>query len=282
MVGKVKLQKIKNYPRPHTIECSWTHSLESSTVNHTTILPVVRHDEGLGAPASYNANPEHASFAASSSSGCYPESRIDNIFQEIHFSLTKDALVTDNIDAVRLAFMPMALAFITDYTAIDELTSEEIQDILELQTESTDRQGYPLYNGAKVVPKFSGSATLNADEPGLTTNQILEGIAFNEGAFYDFLQYKTPAEKLKSLIGGLKWITLTRRNPVARVRIRLRNKTKYMNPYAFQGTLIHVPQSATKQQFTLVTDTTANLPHVSVMTQTRFLEWNQQFDMAKI
>ena len=60
------------------------------------------------------------------------------------------------------------MSFLEDYIAIDELSSLETQDVLEMQSEATDRQGYPLYNAVDMVAKYTGSSTLATNVPGLT------------------------------------------------------------------------------------------------------------------
>ncbi len=165
---QVRFQKSKWYPRPHQDRNSYAHGLETAVANRATITPIIMYDEAQGTPSTYNANPEHASFAAFNGENCFPDSRVDNIFCEYRFSLTKAALETDKVTAIRIAFMKIHMAFKESYIAIDELTSLEVQDILMMQTEATDNQGFPLYNTVKMVEKFSGSATLPAATPGLT------------------------------------------------------------------------------------------------------------------
>ena len=52
------------------------------------------------------------------------------------------------------------MSFEENYTAKDEVSTSEIEDILKMQHETTDRQGYPLWTGTK----------LNGDHLDLGTN----------------------------------------------------------------------------------------------------------------
>ena len=45
------LMKQKWFPRPHNLQHSWVHDIESGVVNQATIYPIVIHDEGLGTPS---------------------------------------------------------------------------------------------------------------------------------------------------------------------------------------------------------------------------------------
>ncbi len=164
----VRLMKTKWYAQPHRQLLRFKLSAQVAN-KFATIIPHCFYDEGLGTPSAQETNPRNAAFAVSNFGNCFPESRVDNVFVSIRFTLTKQALETDKVSALKIGFMPMFLSF-EDYTAIDELSTSEIQDILELQFEITDNQGYPLYAGTKLTESFSGSGTFAANQPGLTTN----------------------------------------------------------------------------------------------------------------
>ncbi len=281
MVLKSKLMRQRWYPRPHNFEKGWMHGLETGVVNRATIIPILHYDEGLGSPSTYEANPENASFAEYGGSSCFVGSRVDLILSEFRFELTKAALETDKLHIVRCAFMPIFTSFKEDLIVIDELSSNEIQDVLELQSEATDRQAFPLYNGVKMVEKHTNSALMHADEPGLTSTQVLEGVAFSTGVFYDALHYMTIAGKLKAVQGGLKWFNLTKDKPYRTFFIKLRGKVKRMNPYTQMSVLVVVPQVDNLDQYPIAADTT-NVSHVSVTAYNRYNEWHQDFNMKML
>jgi len=283
-MGKTRTRQMKTtwFPRNHDWELSFYLEAEDELKN-STIIPIVMGDEGLGAPSAFSANPENASYASLAGENCFVDSRIDNIFTELTFSLTKGALETDKIHALKIAFMPIALAFKEPYDIKDEVSTTVIKTVLELQYETTDRQGYPLYIGAtgKLTEKYAGSATLHAPSPGLTTTQILESVAFQESIFYDSIAYLKIAEKLKTLVGGLKWVTLTKNRPTATVRIHQRPATKRINPYTFLGCLIHLPIGDSHSQLFASGDTT-DISHVLVTSRVRYNEWNQEYDFGRV
>ncbi len=280
MPVKFKLMKDKWYPQPHDDVISWTHTIDDATKN-ATMVPILHYDEGLGAPSANKTHPENASFALYAGSNCFANSRVDRIATNLKFNLTKGALETDKLHAVRLAFMVVALSFKENYVAIDELTSLEIQDILEVQTESTDRQGYPLWTGTKMDEKYTNSAKLGTDVPGLTTTQVLESIAFNPNDYYRQLQYGTLAKKLIKSNYGLKWLTLTKDRPFKEIRINMKRKAKRLNPYTQLALIVYIPVASSTYQYHLTTDTTA-IPHVEATFQMRFNEWNQEFDSSQL
>jgi len=276
-----RLVKLKIYPRPHETFLNLALSAESATVNYKTIIPHLMHDEGLGAPDAYKANPEHASFALYKGPNVYPDSRIDKLFAQIKFSLTKGALETDKIHAMMVGFMPIRMSFLSNYTAKDEKSTNAVEDILKLQTESTDRQGYPLFNGVNMVAKFGTSNLVGADVPGLSVDAQIEGVAFGITEFYRSIRYYTTAGIMKSSVRGLKWLMLTRQKPVQTIRIKIDSKVKRSNEYTFFGTLVVLPQVGTTEQIPVAGDTTA-IPHVNVDYVDNFNEWHQGFDMEKV
>ncbi len=278
MVGKVRFIKIKTFPRPHVIKAMWDQTMEGAS--DSTILTLISHDEATAASA-YNSHPEHTSFAQVQTPNCFPESEIDNVIMELEFTLTKGAIETDKVVTCRNAFMIINTAFLEDLTPKDELTSATPKTILELASESTDRQAYPLYSTIKMVESYSGSATMDATYAGLTTTQVLETVAFTENIYYNSIQFYTIAEKIKKLQRGLKWFTLTRQHPTKKFRIFVSGKSKFINPYTFMGVLTHTPQVSTAYQTAVAGETTA-IPHVRVRAHIRYNEWNQNFDHDKV
>lgn len=279
MVGVKKLMRQVWYPAAHKFENSWSHGLETGVNNKATIYPIIMHDEANSAKNLYT-NPEHASFSTLGKPNCYPESRVNDIFCDITYSLTKGALETDKLHAVRCAYMVIATAFKESLTVIDELSSTETQDVLELQSETTDRQCYPLYNGVDMPVRYTGAGDLNANVPGLTTDQKIEGVTFSTNDYYNALHYMTISGKLKKMQYGLKWFTLTRQHPTKRIRIHMKSSAKKINPYTFLGVMTYVPEVDTNYQIPTSGETT-NINHVDVMARVRYNEWNQNFNMEK-
>lgn len=274
MVTK-RLNKVTHYPRPHTSRHIF--SLSANIANkQATIYPWIHNDEGLGDPTGYNANPRHASFAEVSESNCYPESRINNGIFDIELSLTKACWATDNIEVVKVLVMPIMMSF-DDYTAQHTGTSDEVQDILEMQTDGgTNREAYPLYNGTDLAGDYT---TMSTKLNGLTTDAKLEAVTFSTETLYDALQYYNNSGKIRKCIGQPRWVYISRRK-TKHIKFRLNGKNKSMQDYSFFGCLIYVPLPATASQVFQTADTSA-VEHVLVKSQARFNEWNENFDMAR-
>ncbi len=272
-----KLMKTTWYPQPHDIRGGCSFELDNTTLDNT-IVPFCFYDEGLGTPSARETNPRNAAFAVvNDEANCFVDSRVNNIFAEFRFSMAKQALI-DNIPNIRFATMPIWMAFKENYTAIDELSTFEIQDILELQTESTDRQGFPLFVAATDLPEISsGRANLGANQPGLDTDVGLEGVVFDVNAYYDMIHYMTNGNMLAKSTGGLRWQVLTQNRPYIVNRFSMNPKVKRMNEYTFGGLLIIVPTAGQSEQSMALTELTVAKNYVHVDWAIRYNEWNENF-----
>ncbi len=266
------------YPRIHDSKMSFYMTAYPGT-NHATICPLVMYDEGKGNPASFNSHPENAGFAEVDEPNCYPDSRLEKISCMVGFQLSKAAIETDKIRNLKVGFMPIFTSF-EDLAAKDEVTGETIGTILEMTSEATDRQAYPLWSGTKGGANWTNSDLIPAAVPGLTTNQRIESVAFDLETYYDALHYYTNGSKLKSVQGGITWINLTKNRPFSNILIRLRSKSKSMQQYNFAGVMVLLPKAETFYQPIPTADVT-NTSHVLITIKTRYNEWHEHFDHAR-
>ncbi len=276
-----RMSKVTQYPQPHAAQGGFSFECDDITLDQT-IVPLAFYDEGLGAANVKETNPENAAFVVVNNEvNCFPHSRINQIFAQFRFSLNSNFL-DDNLTHIRFGVMPIHLAFISDYTAIDELSTLEIQDILELQTEATDRQGGPLYVAATdLAEKGSGLANQGANQPFLDTDVGLEAVAFETSTYYNSLQFLTIKEKMRKVSSGIKWFYLTRNRPIITYNVRIKPNIKRMNPFTFFGLLIDCRSgnpANIEQPHTITRDFVAATQYVDVDYNIRFNEWNEDFD----
>ncbi len=276
------LRKVKTYPKPHRMGGSFSLELDDATID-STILPIAHYDEGQGAPDSYNSHPQNAGFTVASKSNCFVDSRINKMLCKLTISATTKFL-DDNISAIKVGVQPIFMAFKEDYDAKDEITGLAVKTILGMEYETTDRQGRPIFNAAKMAEKYAGSNDLwEATDLGLTTDVGAEGVAFNLDTFYDALQFYTNAGKLRACQGGIKWLTITPDRPVQRYSVRIRPKVKRMNEYTFFGVNIIVQSQNSDYQYGVdVRDFGDATQYIDVDWVIRYLEWNDLFDHGKV
>ncbi len=277
------MRKQRWYPQPHRITAGITFELDDGAIDSTTI-PIAFYDEGLGAPSARETNPRHASFAiVNDECNCFVGSNINLIAAEFRFSLTSK-FFDDNLSGIRIGTMPIFMAFQNDYTAIDELSQLEIQDVLMMQTESTDRQGGPLYVATTdMAEKVATHGNLGANTPFLDTDVGIEGVAFNQDTYYNMLHFLTNSAKLKTVQGGLKWDVMSANRPFMKKKIFIRPKVKAMNPFTYFGLLVDVPAGGNARQIGVLTrDHTAATQYLDLDWDIRYNEWNPEFEMSML
>lgn len=272
MVIKRRLQK-DEYPRPHSYELQWGARL---TLYQHTIVPLLHYDEGLGAPSSYKAHPENPSFTEANESNHYPKSEVTNLTAIFRAELSKGAIETDKLRAVRVGFIPFVGSF-EDWDAKDELSGETIKTILRMQTEDTDNQAYPLYT-ATDLQTGDVNYLLPNNQPGLTSGQTIERVEFDYDTFLDCKQYMTNGSKLHSMAPKVIWKTVTRDRPISFVLRGVNKKVKRMNKKTFCGVLVVCDELTKARQHHQYADATS-ITHLWLSAAWRNLEWNQGFDM---
>ncbi len=275
--------KEERFPRPHFLKNKFVLELGTAG-DHAVAYQFVRNDAGLGSPASYKANPEHASFVEVEGCGCYENSKIFSGSMNLDLSITKACHVTDKIFELNFAIIPYVFSFKEDYTAIDELSSLEVQDLLFQQTEAVDEQGGPLYNGRDV----SGDIiNLDSTAPFLTTDAKLEYIGMEETNMeniYKMLQYGSPklTGKLKSCMPqGVKWYHVGR-GQTKHINIKFSSKIKAIDEYSNCGVIIYLPMSDDMHQRTLAADAGVGTYHLLASVYGRYNEWHPDFDFMRI
>ncbi len=272
------MSKVPEWPRPHNYSGSIGFGLDSAVVNRATIVPIISYDEGLGVINSYKSCPQNAGFAEYEGGKCYPTSRINNINAQFTFSMSKEAIQTDKVPIFRFYTMTIHTAFNEGAQALDEKSTLDLNEILELQSETTDRQTFPLYNTVDMKDgKKNADLDMEVGSEGLDTDLELEGIAWSETAYHDCLHYYTNGNKLRTISTGLQAHTLTAHKPSITVSVNQQSNTKYMNPYAFLGLFIWCPLVNQRLQYGKANDTTDVL-HMQCDWWYRYNEHNHEFD----
>lgn len=273
-----RMSKVPEWPRPHNYDGSFAMGVETAIANDATIIPIISYDEGLGVINSYKSCPQNAGFAEYAGGKCYPTSRINNIFFKMTATLTKSALETDKIHALAFQTSVFHTSFDEGGQALDEKSTLDLNEIMELQVETTDRQCFPLYNAVKLKSGTSNALLdLETGQEGLTTDLEIEGVAFSENKWFDCLQYYTNGNKMRTIATPLKNHILTRQHPTKTIFVRQQSNTKYMNPYAFLGLFIRTPKNITTSQFGKAGETT-DVDHIQYNWRYRYNEHNHEFD----
>ncbi len=276
--------RAQEYPLPHTYDLSFNLSMEGSTKD-STIIPLFRSTEACVGAEAIEVNPRHASFGKDGGSACFPGSIIPRFKLDMRMWLTKVAKVTDAVRHLTVEWYPIYISFLDTLTASDEKTGESIEDLLELQHDTGNKDTYPLYaavtiTGTNLPLSTKGYAEAFGDL-GLDTSALIEPVAFSEGTLRNALMFYTNKGMLRKVLGPRHLVHLTEERNYHYFSSNFTYPTvKRMNPYTFCGILFNCPQvSATAKQYSLASETTA-IDHVAVAMDCAFDEWNPEFNQT--
>ena len=268
------------YPQPHNFSYQFKLNLEDETKN-SAICTLLRTSEVATGVSAIEVNPRNAAFAEDAG----PLIHMGSIVPRLNITMLAKA--TDAVTSCILNYMPIYTAFLNNLEAADDKTDTQIEDVLMLQHDTTNKDVYPLHanvnlEGAFSQPLSSIAATEAFGDYGLTTDATMESVAFNKENFFDNLQYKTNSSMLKKVTGPMRSIVLGDERPY---KFFSRNYTnpivKRGNPYTFCGILFHLPQVGQFDQVGFAGDTT-NIAHVDIKLSCRFDEWNPEFDQSAL
>lgn len=276
--------RMEEYGLPHIFSYRGALSAESATQD-ATILTILRYSEACANPDTIEVNPRNANFARETGATCCPGSIVPRITMNLDLWLSKGAIETDKIQRLKVNWFPIYTAFLDSLDAADDKTTTDVEGILKLQHETTNRDVYPL-NVAKLLDADNQPlSTINdADEAlgdyGLTTTAVLESVAFVKETMYDARSYYTNQGMIRKVMGKMRTIALDRTHGYHYFSNNFTYPTvKRLNPYTFCGILISVPSSEDHDQLTFLGDTTV-IPHVNFNMKIRFDEWNPNFDQS--
>ncbi len=267
------------YPLPHDIEVTFELNGEAESQN-STIVPIMIQDEALTTPETVMTNPRNSAFAESNDMNVYPGSIIPNIKISIDVYMTKHARETDLIQEMIFNWMPIYTSFKPTLEVEDDKTAVQVEDILEMTHEDTDKQAYPLWSGTDL----DNATIVPSHVPGLTASQTLESVAFDSDLFWDAMHYYTNKGMLKKVTGAWRRIKLNK-DKYSHYHYFSNNFTQPMvkraNKYMSCNILYHLPQGGDIGQTFFPTEVSAT-SHLRVIQHVRYDEWNPRFDSSAI
>ncbi len=273
------------YPLPHNFDYQFGLSPEVATKN-STIIPLITAREDCNAADTVEVNPSNSTFAEETGATVQPDSIIPkmNIAMTAQFNSVLDE--TDKIRYLKFHWMPLYLAFADMYTAIDNETDVEVEDILELIHIGASKHGGPLYNDVKLIKEEDWPvSTVNFTDTfttlAMATDLKGEGVTFDPNLMWDALSYYSNGRMLSKAMGNWNTVTLDVRKPWQMFSNNFTNPTvKRGNEYTFCGILFHVPLTSTVEQFYTSADVTEASAVINFDVRVRYDEWNHNFDQT--
>lgn len=258
-----------------------------SEVGNTTIMTLVKATKGSADPKTIEVNPKNAAFAVDAGAVHCFDSIADKLTFSMDLTLNNRAFQTDQVSALRVNYMFIYGAYAEAWTPEDELTTETIQEILDITSDNTNEDVIPTFSGTKMNnPSNQPLSTVTDAEAfvadyGLTTDATMESTAFDLQNYWNAQTYFTNAGALRARTGKMNSIILTRSQPHRKVFIRsfVPKSIRRINPHTYFACLVHCEVDGS--QLTRAADLSAG-GHVKCTTYVNSLEWNSEFDQSRM
>ncbi len=253
---------------------------------NSTIFTLLRTSEAALDVENVEVNPRHPNFAEDGGPLIHLGSIVPKISMRLSVSLTKGAIETDALRTVRFNWLPIYIAFLDSLDAEDSKLAIDIENILELQHDTGNKDTYPLFSGTKLGVGSQPLSTVPVAEAfgdyGLSVSSVMESVAFASATYFDCKQYMTNRGMLNKVTGKYTSVMISRDKPY----IYTSNNFTYPsvkrgNEYTFCGILVHCEQGSSGRQPFLSTDTSV-IDHLLVQCDVRYDEWNSQFEQAQM
>ncbi len=276
--------KSAEWPLPHAMQLFTGLEADDETKN-SAIFPIIKATEGAIGTENTNVNPSHGSFAEDGSPICSMDSIVPRINLRLSAIMSKGAIETDKMRTIRFDWFPIYTSFLPSLEAEDDKTATQIEDVIEMTHQTTDKEAYPLHSGVKLTD--GGAYPLGAlqhsevyGDVGLTTNLVMESVAFDKKAFWENMRWKTNKGMLAKVVGKYRTVIITRDRPYTYTSNNFTNPiVKRMNPYTSCSILIHCQVAGKADQTFKEADTTA-IKHLDVQMEVNYDEWNQAYDQT--
>ncbi len=274
------------YPLRHKFLHSFGLGGVTATQN-STIAAIIRcsSDSAMNDPDVTDTNPHHPQFAQETGVLVSKMSMIERIKIMMSFTLTEDAL-NDGVRSMSVKYMPMFGSFAEKLASTDDRTSATAASVLELVTDATNEDVIPLYL-TNDLPTSAGASTLihpvstvNDTEVfgdlGLTTNLVMEPVAWDNAQFFNAISFFTNKGAIKSMVGKQRTIRLTDTHPHKTVFINkfVPRAVRRCVPFSFFSMLFHLPLDSESDQNFYSGALTTSKPHIGVKMHCQYHEWN--------
>ncbi len=273
------------FPRIHNYEFGFGLSVDDAN-KASTIVPYMFQNNALVDYEDIKTNPENADFAVVGYGDTLAGSYIPRLM--VHWVMYIRPADSELIH-LQVDTMKIATAMLNRLDAFDKKTNNDIETILELTHDTGDEITKVLWNGTKLFESggtFDYAPASGFADIGLTTDGQPEGVAFDKEMFFDAMHYYSNKEMLKAVTDNMRNYTLSEPSvPHGRSIVTGGTKfvpslCKFQNPYTFCGELFSLPQTGSRSQYHVASDSTP-IEHLTVKGFVRFNEYNPDFNFAR-
>ncbi len=256
-------------------------------LQNSTICTYLNTSSDTVAPDTIEVNTKNSNFAVESGPKICEGSVVNDITIKTNYTLTEQALVTDNIVALKIQDMMIKGCFLDSWDPVDDESALAISDILEVTPNATKKRTNPKFSvdldNSLTHPMGTVVDTEVFGDWALTADTTMESVAFNADNFFDALSYGSIGHKMSTVVDTLRNKILTKHKPSYQSYMKkfVPSQCRFGRDYLFMGELIHIPIYTDINQLgdPFVAPTTGNT--VIVTKQVFFDEWNPDFNQQR-
>ncbi len=278
----------EEHPLPHQFGYNGGFNILDNT-KLATMCTLIRTSENVLTPEDVEVNPANNAFLEETGATITRGSIVPRINFTFRASLSQAMLADWEFAKVQIQYIPIYSAFLNPLEALDNMTNETVEDIMEIQHGVSVKKVNPLFNTVKMTNQTAHpmNTVLHGEtfsDWNLTTNTQMEYITFGNEVMYNALQYYSNSGMLKKIIGQKRTFTMSRDRPAFVHSNNFTNPSvKRGNPYTFCAVLIWCSKPGFYSHgHTADFDATSNKDLVHMSVDVRYDEWNPNFDQTEI
>ncbi len=276
----------QEHPLPHDYNYRFDLDFLDATKD-ATMLTFFRTTEDANGAEDIVCNPSHASFVEDEGPCILNGSIVPKLELSMKMNLSQATLADNEFGSIQVNLLPIYIAFESTLVAQNVGPPEsEIEDLLELQHNTTLKRTNPLFANVKLSYGTHPLSTVtNTDAFGdynLTTNNTMESIAFNVTTLFDAFDYYSNSGMLRKVTGRRRSYVLSRdRTAHLYSNSFTYPSVKRGNSYTYCGMLVWISTPGDIGSYGALGDWNgADLDIVHFNTKVRFDEWNVDFDQT--
>ncbi len=277
-----------DFPLHHHFFHNHTYDITLETKNDT-IMTLLRASDDEIKPSTTKVNPNHASFDAKET-GCQinQASIVDKIKIHTIHTLTELATETDKIHSLMLHKGFIGGCFADDWDPLDDSSSLEVEDIVRVTFDLTNRDVTPKFSGTDLVNGVQPQNTvINAEVFGdmnLTTDTKMEAVNFDPDVYFDSKRHYDNGGAVNKVLPRLSSIYLNDKRSTSISSSFTKfvpERCRYGRRGLFFGILEHVPIFSNERQICDPFTAPTAGAHIVSTTIVDFMEWNHAFDQEE-
>ncbi len=254
-----------------------------------TIMTIVRTSDDVDTPETTKVNPQNATFDAKDVGPLIHQgSIVDKVKIHTIHTLTELCTETDKIHSLMLHQGMIMGCFADDWDPLSDENSLEVEDIVRVTYDLTNRD---------VTPKFSGTDLVNGVQPvsnvtqaevfgsyNLTTDLKEEAVNFDPDVYFDSKRHYSNGGAVNKVMPRLNSIYLNDKKSTSMSSSFtkfLPERCRYGRRGLFVGMLEHLPIYTNERQIcdSWVAPTAG--AHLNTKVIVDFIEWNQLFNQKQ-